>query len=233
MVFLPLLNATLVIRFIRRFDGLELNPEVMEEPKGFIRFVRTDPGEGLVTTARKWVLILYGVAILQIVLAYAEIWSLPLYSSGLLFLFIGTMFLRRFMAISNIPVMVDVNHPWMLAEPIGQAQVRMRTGEGWIDPKSTRPRIARDPVTKTYNWVSDVDNSIMGTYSGSRSFIALDQAILKQALIARDLVNGTKDDFKGAREREDQESGLLEREWIEEAPEEIGTPFLRWLNRSE
>ncbi len=227
------MNPTLVNRFIRRFDGLELNPEDMEEPKGFVRFVRTDPGEGLVTTARKWVLILYGIAILMIVLAYAGIWSLPLYFVGLLLLFVGTMFLRRFMGISSIPVMVNVNHPWMLDDPIGDAEVRMRTGEGWINPGSSRPRVSRNPVSKIYNWVSDEDSTILGTYTGTRSCMIRDQAILKQALIARDMVNGIKDDFEGAREREGQESGLLEREWVEEEREEIGTPFLRWLNRSD
>lgn len=205
----------------------------MEEPKGFVRFVRTDPGEVLVTAARKWSLILYGIAILLIVLAYAGIWKLPLYSLGLLLLFIGTMFLRRFMGITNVPVMVNVNHPWMLDEPIGEAEVRMKTGEGWIDPGNSRPRISRDPVSKIYNWVSDEDSSILGTYSGTRSWMTRDQAILKQALIARDLVNGVKDNFEDAREREDQESGLLERDWVEEQREEIGTPFLRWLNRSD
>lgn len=205
----------------------------MEEPKGFVRFVRTDPGEGLIHTARKWVLILYGIAILLIILAYAGIWVLPFYSLGLMFLFVGTMFLRRFMGIRNIPVMVDVNHPWMLDEPIGEAQVRMKTGEGWIDPGASRPRISRDPVNKIYNWVSDEDSTTMGTYVGHKSCIARDQTILKQALIARDLVNGSKDDFEDAREREDQDSGLLDREWVEEEQEEIGTPFLRWLNRGD
>jgi hypothetical protein len=57
--------------------------------------------------------------------------------------------------------------------------------------------------------------------------------LINQALSLRDAVNEVHDDIEDARSREKEETGLLEREWMEEEEIEISGPISKIIGRSE
>ena len=52
-------------------------------------------------------------------------------------------------------------------------------------------------------------------------------AIINQAISLNNAVNGSNDEFEDARERESQESSLLEREWLPEEEIDVQGPISR------
>ena len=55
-------------------------------------------------------------------------------------------------------------------------------------------------------------------------------AIINQAISLNNAVNESKDEFDDARERESQESTLLDREWLPEEELEIQGPISRMFS---
>ena len=57
--------------------------------------------------------------------------------------------------------------------------------------------------------------------------------LINQALSLRDAVNEVQDNIEDARKRESEDSGLLEREWMDEEEMEISGPISKIIGRSE
>ena len=57
--------------------------------------------------------------------------------------------------------------------------------------------------------------------------------LINQALSLRDAVNEVQDSIEDARTRENVDSGLLDREWMEEEEIEISGPISKIIGRSE
>ena len=58
-------------------------------------------------------------------------------------------------------------------------------------------------------------------------------SLVNQALALRDTVNQAGDAFEDARNRESQETGLLEREWMELEALEVKSPIGRLFQKDE
>jgi hypothetical protein len=56
-------------------------------------------------------------------------------------------------------------------------------------------------------------------------------AIINQALALRDAANDVEDDFEDARERENEDSGLLDREWMPDEEIEVLGPISRMFTK--
>jgi hypothetical protein len=55
--------------------------------------------------------------------------------------------------------------------------------------------------------------------------------IINQALSLRDVVNGDDDPIDGARERENMDYGLLDREWLGEEELSVDGPLAKFINK--
>ena len=87
-----------------------------------------------------------------------------------------------------------------------------------------------------YSLVEDnEDYKIIGHFSYSKNFKILQTyvTLINQALSLRDAVNDEHDTFEDARVRESQDTGLLEREWMEEEEIPVSSPISRLMGRSE
>ena len=124
------------------------------------------------------------------------------------------------MALVKIPLAVNMNHPFVEEEPIGKATVHVKlSNDEWQELGKHRIRIIKDELIGGYNLVEDFeDYKVIGHYSHSnkKPRIMKQIIIINQALSLRDGVNGVEDPIEDARERENLDYGLLEREWLDE-----------------
>lgn len=124
----------------------------------------------------------------------------------------------------HVPLAVDMNHPFMGEDPIGSATVMIRLSDGhWVDVGDGRVRLAEDELIGGSNLIRDNDdytlighfNDLPVTHRGIKKQIVL----INQAIAFRDAVNGDVDTIEEAREREANDTGLLDRSWLEDQKE--------------
>ena len=121
----------------------------------------------------------------------------------------------------HVPLAVDMNHPFMDEEPIGNTVAMVRMSDGsWTDLGIGRVRLAEDELLGGSCLVRDDENyTRLGHFSPhpfQHKGIKKQVVILNQAIALRDLVNGGEDPIESAREREKMDTGLLDRSWFEE-----------------
>lgn len=146
--------------------------------------------------------------------------------SFLLFLFIlglcigGGFYIRRHSPMLNVPLAVNMNHPFMSDAELGNAMVMVKFSDGtWADIGVGRVRLTADELMGGALLIRDDDN-----YTGIGHFSNLEPShpwlkryviLINQAIALRDAVNGDEDTIEDARERESIDYGLLERSWLE------------------
>lgn len=138
-------------------------------------------------------------------------------------------------ALVKIPLAVDINHPFVDEEPIGKATVHVRlSNEEWQELGKHRIRIVKDELIGGFNLVEDYDDyKLIGHYSHSNKKPRLMKqiVIINQALSLRDGVNGVEDPIDDARERENLDYGLLEREWLNEEELTAEGPLAKLMHK--
>jgi hypothetical protein len=144
----------------------------------------------------------------------------------LLFLFIiglsigGGFYLRHRSPMLNVPLAVNMNHPFMSDAELGNAMVMVQFSDGtWADIGVGRVRLTTDELMGGALLIRDDDN-----YTGIGHFSNLEPShpwlkryviLINQAIALRDAVNGDEDTIEDARNRESIDYGLLERSWLE------------------
>jgi hypothetical protein len=131
----------------------------------------------------------------------------------------------------RVPLAVSQNHPFIGDLELGAiemeltvleiAVVMVQFSDGtWGDVGEGRVRLTVDELLGGTLLIRDDD-----TYGVIGNFSLLPQThptlkryvmLINQAIALRDVVNGAEDSIESARERENLESGLLERSWLEE-----------------
>jgi hypothetical protein len=166
--------------------------------------------------------------------------DLPLWSVVLIIITIGltsSLFLPSQLAILNTPLAVNLNHPFIDDQPIGVAEVYIGLSDGkWVKPSRDRLKLAKDELLGGYNIVEDNENyTNIGHFSDSKNYktLLMQVTLINQALSLRDAVNEVQDSIEDARTRESSDSGLLDREWMEEEEIEISGPISKIIGRSE
>ena len=150
-----------------------------------------------------------------------------------------TVILMRFRVHSSTPLAVNLNHPFMDGEPMGEAKILIRLADGrWVDPGSHRVRTIPEDLLGGYNLVQDTDDyPVLGHFAQKRDTngtMARHLALINQAIALRDAVNDVPDPIESAREREKHDSGLLERSWLEnEDAVEIESPLVSFFRGKE
>ncbi|MBT5843781.1 MAG: hypothetical protein HOH79_02210 [Euryarchaeota archaeon] len=141
---------------------------------------------------------------------------------GLVFIgSIGAYFIYLKSPMLQVPLAVNMNHPFMDDLGLGAAVVMVKFSDGtWGDVGEGRVRLTVDELIGGSILIRDDD-----TYAPIGHFSSLPEThpvlkryvmLINQAIALRDAVNGTEDSIESAREREQQDSGLLERSWLEE-----------------
>ena len=211
----------------RGFHVLIATGEDMDEPRGLISFSNTPLGEEFRSTVLKEKIMISLILTFTVLLALY--WFIDLVFILLIILLSDFLVFRNFKSISNLPLAVNLNHPFMESEPVGKSEVMVNFSNKWVDPGIHRLKLVKDALT---GWVvhrTDDDLSILSTWDSNldEAILTKQLAIINQAISLNNAVNESNDEFEDAREREQQDSTLLEREWLPEEEIEVQGPISR------
>ena len=208
----------------------------MEAPKGLIPFSNLDLCRPYHNLLRTITLVSSGLIIICIIgsLVGAINWimvPLILVISTGFFLLLG----KDALTLIKTPLGVNMNHPFVDDEPIGKALVYVQfSNKQWREMGKHRVRLVHDELIGGYNLVEDHgDYKTIGHFSNSkkRTQLMKQVIIINQALSLRDVVNGDDDPIDDARERENMDYGLLEREWLDEEELSVDGPLAKFINK--
>ena len=209
---------------------------MMEAPKGLIPFSNLDLCRPYHNLLRTITLVSSGLIIICIIgsLVGAINWimvPLILVISTGFFLLLG----KDALTLIKTPLGVNMNHPFVDDEPIGKALVYVQfSDQKWLEMGKHRVRLVNDELIGGYNLVEDhEDYKTIGHFSNSKKKTQLlkQVIIINQALSLRDVVNGDDDPIDDARERENMDYGLLEREWLDEEELSVDGPLAKFINK--
>ena len=208
----------------------------MESPKGLIRFDRLDLCKPYKNQIKIITTLSIGVFIIGLMASAFGgfnwlVIPISMTISTLIFLVFGL----ETLALVKTPLGVNINHPFIDDEPIGEAIVYVRfSNDEWHEMGQHRVRLVADNLIGGYNLVEDhEDYNSIGHFSKSskKSRLTKQVIIINQALSLRDVVNGDEDPIDDARERETMDYGLLERDWLEEEELSVDGPLAKFINK--
>ena len=208
----------------------------MESPKGLIRFDRLDLCKPYKNQIKIITTLSIGVFIIGLMASALGgfnwlVIPISMTISTLIFLVFGL----ETLALVKTPLGVNINHPFIDDEPIGEAVVYVRfSNDEWHEMGQHRVRLVADNLIGGYNLVEDhEDYNSIGHFSKSskKSRLTKQVIIINQALSLRDVVNGDEDPIDDARERETMDYGLLERDWLDEEELSVDGPLAKFINK--
>ena len=145
----------------------------------------------------------------------------------------------RFQNHAMTPLAVNLNHPFMDTEPMGKAVVMIRMSDkSWKDAGAHRLRLVADELLGGFNIVQDTtDFPLIGHFSNAatrNASLARHVTLINQAIALRDAVNDVPDPIESARAREQVDSGLLERSWLEDEGQiDVESPLVSFFKRQD
>ena len=210
-------------------------------PSDMRRFIHTPAAKPLVSGRNLAFLGSLAIAgILYIVLRqFAVDTALSVVFAGLTLALNATVLMLRFRAHASTPLAVNMNHPFMDSEPLGDAKVLVRLLDGrWVDPGPHRVRTVPEDLLGGFNLVQDTDDfPVLGHFVAkpdNSGTMVRHLALINQAIALRDAVNEVPDPIETAREREKLETGLLERSWLEDEENvEVESPLVSFFKGKE
>ena len=200
----------------------------MDAPKGLILFSNTPLGKEFDESTRT-LKILLGVVNMAFILS-AVFLEINLLLFAILVMVINVILIRSLISASvAVPLAVNLNHPFMESEPVSKSEIMVKFSENWIDPGTHRLKLAKDSLSCWVIHRQDDDLSVLSVWNTNLKESVLNKhlAIINQAISLNNAVNGSNDEFEDARERESQESTLLEREWLPEEEIDVQGPISR------
>ena len=201
----------------------------MDEPKGLIHFSKTPVSVDANLSNKKQIIIFSALTCLSLV---GSIFYLELMFVAPISLLCAIVALLRFNGISSIPLAVNLNHPFMEAGAVDSSELMVKFTSEWIDPGVHRLKVVKDPISGFLIHKNDDEHSVLSEWNTNKNLKLLTKqlAIINQAISLNNAVNESKDEFDDARERESQESTLLDREWLPEEELEIQGPISRMFS---
>ena len=209
-------------------------------PKGYILFSKTPTAEPII----KKRYLLYAIyAFVCLVLVSWFYWTIGIHLANprtsviLPFILFGpfAFYWLKSGDIIRTGLAVNLNHPFMDVEPAGKAEVlvRMEAENQWRKVGGDRVRLVDNDLLGGYDLIyDDGDFTPIGHFSEDRKSVYVKQInIINQAIMLASAINEpfVKDDDVARRKREEQDSGLLERECMEQEEVELESPFMKIL----
>jgi hypothetical protein len=203
----------------------------MEAPKGLILFMKTHVGKDLHSKYNTIVVMIFLSSSFTAILGYFLHYTLIIISA-----FLALIALRTWVngdKMVNIPLAVNLNHPFMLEGSMGKAEA-MVGFDGWKDPETNRFLLYRENAMNVWQVMcQDSEKSLFSIWNTTypEKILRKQIAIINQALALCDAANEMEDDFEDARERENEDSGLLDREWMPDEEIEVQGPISRMFTK--
>ena len=208
----------------------------MESPKGLIRFNKLELCQPYHNTLKVSIAASVSITTIGIISTLAGVlhWLiLPI--CFIISLVTFAVFGIDSLFLTQTPLGVNMNHPFVDDDPIGDAIVYVQLSNGeWHEMGEHRVRLVSDDLIGGYNLVEDhEDYKTIGHFSNSKkkNRLVKQVIIINQALGLRDVVNGDGDPIDDARERESLDYGLLEREWLDEEELVVDGPLAKFINK--
>ena len=209
--------------------------DVSDFPSAMIPFHQTTLGAAQVKPFTIGLLLSFALVLTSLSLmglGIVGLFSYVILTFSLLGLVLST---RKVLRWRSVPLAVNINHPFVDDEPIGNSVVEVKFDAGWRTISQYRLKLTRNFSTGDWNLLKDdAELSVIGNWSkSSESEMRIDLGLVNQALALSDAVNEVADDFEQAREREDDDSGLLDREWLDFEEIEVKSPIARIFSKDE
>ena len=208
----------------------------MQVPKGLIRFDKLDLCQPYHNALKVSIAASVSVTIIGILSTLAGVlhWLIiPI--CFVISVVIFAVFGIDSLILTRTPLGVNMNHPFVDDDPIGEAIVYVQLSNGeWHEMGEHRVRLVSDELIGGYNLVEDnEDYKTVGHFSNSKkkTRVMKQVIIINQALGLRDVVNGDVDPIDDARKRESLDYGLLEREWLDEEELIVDGPLAKFINK--
>ena len=199
----------------------------MEAPKGLILFANTPLGKELASTELKSK---FGLGILLSVLVFVGMfWFANILLVISVIIAVNSVLIINAKKTVNIPLAVNLNHPFMESQYVSDSEVMVNFSGKWVDPGNHRLKLAKDSLGGWIVHRQDENISTLSVWDTSLKESALQKhlSIINQAISLNNAINESNDEFDDARERESQESSLLERNWLPEDEIEVQGPISR------
>lgn len=205
----------------------------MEAPKGMIMFRDTPVSlqlkKKMLIPIYLWIITAIGALLVAFFVLdnFFKEWVLYLLST---IAFIPSLSaLRRYLVLPQIPLAINLNHPFMEAGHVGKSELMVCFDGKWREPGINHLKLVEDGLGTWLIHRNDSDLSVMCTWNSKHSKEILQQqlSIVNQGISMNNVINDSNDEFDDARERETQDSDLLEREWLDHEQIEIAAPFER------
>ena len=105
----------------------------------------------------------------------------------------------------------------------------VKFADKWLNPGVNRLKLSKDNLGYWIVHIQDSDLSVLSIWSTNQKESILNKqlVIINQAISLNNAVNESNDEFDDARERESQESTLLERNWLPEEELDVQGPISR------
>ena len=199
----------------------------MVAPKGMIHFSNTPLGKEYSNSVYK---AKFGLALsLSVILLIVLNWFTNTFLAVGVVSLLNAYFLISAKKESLIPLAVNLNHPFMESGSVSDSEVMVKFANKWINPGVNRLKLSKDNLGYWIVHIQDSDLSVLSIwYTNLKESILNKQlVIINQAISLNNAVNESNDEFDDARERESQESTLLERNWLPEEELEVQGPISR------
>ena len=199
----------------------------MEAPKGLILFANTPLGKELASAELKSK---FGLGILLSALVFVGLfWIVNIIMVILLVIAVNSILIVNAKKAVNIPLAVNLNHPFMESQYVSDSEVMVNFSGKWVNPGNHRLKLAKDSLGGWIVHRQDEDISTLSVWDISlkESISQKHISIINQAISLNNAINESNDEFDDARERESQESTLLERNWLPEEELEVQGPISR------
>ena len=210
----------------RGFHVLLVCGRGMDAPKGLIHFSKTpvafDANYSVQISSRIGLVVLFSTLL-------GAYWVVEISFIIPFIILANVVLIKKIKEMTSIPLAVNLNHPFMETNAVSQSEVMVRFADKWVDPGTSRLKLVKDPVIGWLIHKQDSEISILSIWDSKagEKLLSKQLAIINQAISLNNAINESKDEFEDARERESQDSDLLEREWLPEDELEVMGPISR------
>jgi hypothetical protein len=214
----------------RRFHVLNAHRRSMDAPRGLIPFRNTPLGTEHFRSALKNYSL--NAVIASLVVFAVLFWFTHIVVVLSIIVTISAIIMLPLKKNSDIPLAINLNHPFMESNAVAGSEIMVKFAQEWIDPGVNRLKLVKDPLTGWNVHRQDDNMSLLSSWDTNLGTKVLNRklTIINQAISLNNAINESNDEFEDARVREEQESTLLEREWLPEDEIEVQGPLSRMFS---
>ena len=206
----------------------------MDEPRGLILFSNTPLGREQHRDELKEKILISSV--ISVIIMLSLYWFVSLKYLIIIVIIVFVLVCRNTdSSILNLPLAVNLNHPFMEQVPVSESEIMINLSGEWIHPGQSRLKLVKEDIRGWVVYKSDKDLTMLSDWKTKQKESVLNKklTIINQAISLNNAVNDTGDDFEDARVREEQDSILLEREWLPEEELDVQGPLSRIFSQEQ